>query len=323
MDGYVGIDVSKARLDVLMVKAAGGREGQAFTNTPTGYAKLAGWLRRRGDVAQLHVCLEATGQYSQGVAEFLIAQGYRVSVVNPAQIKAYGESQLQRNKTDKLDAALIADFCRTQQPPLWIPPPAEIRELQALVRHLADLMAARQQARNRLDTPSQTAPVTDHLAAQIALLDEQIKHTRQAIKRHLDQYPDLKAQKDLLTSIPGLGELTIAKLLAECRDLRAFQVRQLVAFAGLNPRQHRSGSSVHKKPAISRTGTSALRAALYMPAVVAMRHNPVLRAFAARLRHRGLPGKAIVVAVMRKLLHLVVGVLKSGQPFDPNWRPAS
>jgi transposase len=158
------------------------------------------------------------------------------------------------------------------------------------------------------------------LRAQLSLLDQQIAQTKRAIADWLDQHPDLKAQKDLLISIPGLGELTIGKLLAECRDLRSFRdPRQLVAFAGLNPRQHVSGLSIHKKSVISRTGSMSLRAALYMPALVAMRHNPLLRDFAQRLRQRGLSGKAIVVAVMRKLLHLLVGVLKSGQPFDPNW----
>jgi transposase len=323
MPGYVGIDVSKERLDVVLLRDRQ-QEGQHFTNTPTGFAKLHSWLSRRLKVAEAQVCLEATGQYSVGVADFLVEQGYWVSLVNPARISAYGRSQLSRNKTDQLDAVLIADFCRTQQPPRWTPPPAEVRHLQALVRHLEDLTSARQQARNRLSTPLQTDPVQDHLQAQITLLDQQIAQTKRTIADWLDQHPDLKAQKDLLISIPGLGELTIGKLLAECRDLRSFrQSRQLVAFAGLNPRQHVSGSSIHKKPTISRTGSMALRAALYMPALVAIRHNPLLRDFALRLRQRGLSPKAIIVAVMRKLLHLIVGVLKSGQPFDPNWASAA
>lgn len=323
MDGHVGIDVSKERLDVLLIHGEK-RAGQHFTNTPTGYAKLDGWLRRRLKPNAVHVCLEATGPYGEAVAASLVRQGYTVSVVNPARIKGYAESQLQRNKTDQLDAALIADFCRTQHPPAWTPPPAEIRQLQALVRHLDDLTQTHQQAKNRLGLPAQGQPITEHLHAQIALLEAQIAQTKQAITDLLDQHPDLKRQKDLLRSIPGLGDLTIGKLIAECRDLTAFRdVRQLVAFAGLNPRHHTSGSSIHKKPTISRTGSASLRAALYMPALVAMRFNPLLRTFADRLRSRGVPPKAIVVAVMRKLLHLVFGVLKSAQPFDPNWATAS
>ena len=234
MDVCVGIDVSKAGLDVVLLKAER-RESQHFTNTPTGFGKLNSWLQRRAQGGGIHVCLEATGQYSEGAAEFLFEQGYLVSVVNPARIKAYGASQLSRNKTDQLDAALIADFCRTQQPDAWPPLPPEVKHLQALVRHLQALTTTRQQAHNRLDNPAQDTPVTDHLQTQIALLDQQIKETKKAIADHLDSHPTLKVQKDLLISIPGLGELTIGKLLAECRDLPSFHARQLVAFAGLNP----------------------------------------------------------------------------------------
>ena len=300
------------------------RAGQHFSNSPTGFGKLHQWLSRRLKAEQVHVCLEATGRYGEAVAEYLYAHGYTVSVVNPARIKGYADSQLQRNKTDKLDAALIADFCRTQHPPAWTPPSPEIRQLQQLVRHLDDLTEARQQARNRLGVPGQAQPVTDHLNAPVARLETQIAQTKHAVTDLLDQHPHLRQQKDLLRSIPGLGDLTIGKLSAECRDLTAFRdVRQLVAFAGLNPPHHTSGSSIHKKPTISRTGSASLRAALYMPALTAMRFNPVLRAFADRLRSRGVVGKALVVAVMRKLLHLVFGVLKSGQPFDPNWAIAA
>mgnify|MGYP003578502304 FL=1 len=142
MDGYVGIDISKERLDVLLLHGEK-RAGQHFTNTPTGFSKLDGWLKRRLKPEQIHVCLEATGPYGDAVAVYLFEQGYTVSVVNPARIKGYADSQMQRNKTDKLDAALIADFCRTQHPSAWSPPTPEIRLLQQLVRHLEDLTQTR------------------------------------------------------------------------------------------------------------------------------------------------------------------------------------
>jgi transposase len=197
------------------------------------------------------------------VADYLVEQGYTVSVVNPARLKGYADRRMQPNKTDKLAAALIADFCRTEPPSTWTPPPPEIRQLQQLVRHLDDLTQTPQQAKNRLGLPGQRQPVIDHLQAQIALLDQPMAHTKQAITDLLNQQPDLKHHKDLLRSIPGLGDLTIGKLSAECRDLTAFRDgRQLVAFAGLNPRHHTSESSVHNKPTISRTGSASLRAAL-------------------------------------------------------------
>lgn len=319
MTVYVGIDVSKDSLDIGVLEAAR-REHARFRNDSDGFVKLGRFLKKQHKVAQ--VCLEATGHYGEGVAEFLHQAGYRVSVVNPARIKGYAESQLSRNKTDKLDAYLIADFCRTQQPDVWSPPPAEIRKLLALVRHLEDLENARSQVTNRLNAAQSTPPVAAHLLAQLTLLREQITQTKKAIADHIDQHPTLKKQRELLASIPGIGDLTAGKLLAEFRAISDFaNVRQLVAFAGLNPRQHVSGSSVHKASRISKTGRASLRAALYLPAVVAKRHNPILAAFAARLQARGISGKQLIVALMRKLLHLIYGVLKSGRPFDPTFAP--
>ncbi len=264
---------------------------------------------------------EATGRYSEGVAAYLHEAGYRVSVVNPARIRGYATSQLRRNKTDKLDAPLIADFCRTQQPEAWTPPPPEVRQLQALVRHLRSLETAKQQADNRLrEAAALPDLVVQQLTDQRALLVQHIDHLKQAIQDHIDHFPDLKHQPDLMASIPGSGKLTAAKLLAECRALTRFDnVRQLVAFAGLNPAHHQSGSSIRKKTTISKTGNAAIRAALYMPAVSAKRHNPLLRPFADRLLARGCCEMEVITAVMRKLLHLVYGVLKADRPFDPNF----
>jgi transposase len=317
MKVYVGIDVSKASLDVGFM-AGQNREHAKFSNDVAGFGKLARFLKkRRGEV---QVCLEATGSYGEGVADYLYQASYSVSVVNPARIKGYAESQLSRNKTDKLDAYLIADFCRTQQPEAWSPPPPEIRELNALVRHLDDLEQTLRQCANRLSTAQVGSTVHAHLDAQRMLLEQQIAQTKQAIQDHIDQHPTLKHQRALLTSIPGIGEVTAGKLLAEFRSITAFaNVRQLVAFAGLNPRHHLSGSSVHKTTHISKTGRASLRAALYLPAVVAKRHNPILARFAARLQQRGISGKRLIVAIMRKLLHLIYGILKSGKPFDPHF----
>jgi transposase len=320
--GVVGIDVSKATLDVVWLDEQHQTHYVQVKNSRAGYEQLDQWLKRRAVEA---VCLEATGRYSEGIAAHLAGAGYRVSVVNPARIKGYARAQLRRNKTDKLDAALIADFCRTQQPAAWTPPSAEVNELQALVRHLTALETARQQVGNRLrEATSAPSLVRAQLEGQRDLLAQQLQQLQRAIQDHIDQHPDLKRQRDLMDSIPGIGPLTAAKLLAECRSLTRFDdVRQLVAFAGLNPAHHDSGSSIHHKATISKTGNAAIRAALYMPAVVAKRYNPRLRAFAQHLLDRGLCQMQVLVAVMRKLLHLIFGILKSGRPFDPNFQPVS
>jgi transposase len=325
MTAILGIDVAQATLAVALWRAGEPLAQGEFDNTPQGFKRLQRFLtNRQVEVAQ--VCLEATGRYWEQVAEFLVAEGHTVSVVNPARIKKYAESQLQRNKTDRLDAEIIADFCRTQQPPPWSPPSAAQRELQTLVRHLADLETDRQRQRNRLHALDQAAhpasQVQANLRRQIDLLNQQIEQTQQAIQDHIDQDPDLRQQADLLESIKGIGDLTAAKLLGEYGDMRQFSnVRDVVAFAGLNPRHHQSGSSVRGQTRISKMGRSSIRAALYWPAITAMRFDPRQAALAERLAARGKSEMQIIVAVMRKLLHYAFGVLKSGQRYDPNFSP--
>jgi transposase len=318
MPAILGIDISKAEFDVALVQDGRTKTG-VFPNTPQGFSKLGRWLKKQG-VETVHACLEATGTYGEALAEFLHATGRQVSVVNPAQIKAYGQSQLVRNKTDQADARLIADFCATQHPALWTPPAPEWKELQALVRHLDSLKTMRQQERNRLSAGLSSATVEQALHEHIAFLDHQIAALEQQIQDHIDHHPDLKRQQDLLKSIPGIGGQTAFILLAEIRSIPAFaSARQLAAFAGLSPRQRRSGTSVRGQTRLTKTGSARLRKALYMPAIVAWRFNPLIATFCQRLAARGKPKMVILGAAMRKLLHLVYGVLKSGQPFDPDY----
>lgn len=314
----VGLDVSKAELVVVVLKQ-GQNQGATFSNDEAGIEKLRRWLKKHGG-QKARVCLEATGHDGDEVAWRLHEAGWRVSVVNPARIRAYAQSQLSRNKTDEGDAALIADFCLTQEPEVWTPPSAAQRELQALVRHLDKLETMRQQERNRLQAGIPSDTVHNTLKDHIAFLDQQIQHLKHHIHDHIDQHPDLKQQRDLLSSIPGIGDLTASKLLAEIPDLNRFHSpEQLVAYAGLNPRQHRSGSSINGRSALSKIGNSALRAALFMPALVARTHNTRLRLFADNLILNGKSKMAAIGAVMRKLLVFAFAILRSQKPFDPNF----
>ncbi|MGH3627018.1 MAG: IS110 family transposase, partial [Sciscionella sp.] len=141
------------------------------------------------------------------------------------------------------------------------------------------------------------------------------------IKDHIDRHPDLKNKSELLRSIPGVGETTLASILAYLPDTSLFKsAKQVAAWIGLNPRQHQSGSSVRGRTFLAKTGHATLRKALYMPALVACRYNPVLKAFYERLVAAGKNRKAAVCAVMRKLVHMIFGVLKHQQPFNPNWQ---
>jgi transposase len=194
-----------------------------------------------------------------------------------------------------------------------------LKELRALVCHLDDLKQEKQRASNRLEAQQASQAVARQLQAQVTLLGKQIDQTKQLIRKHIDQYPDLKRETELLKSIPGIGDITACHLLAGLGDIRRFDdVGELVAFIGLNPRQHQSGKK-RVTHGISRMGRASLRAALYMPAMVAKRCNPCLKAWAEQLRQRGLTGKQVIVAVMRKLVHLAYGILKSGQALDPHY----
>jgi transposase len=318
-ENELGIDVSKETLDVILLRLEHKPQHGVFDNNPAGFKKLLRWLKKH-KCEQAWACLEATGTYGDAVAQALYDAGHKVSVVNPARIKAYGQSQLRRNKTDKQDALLIADYCRTQKPPLWTPPSPAWLELRAMVRHLDDLQTMRQQEVNRLGSGVSSPTVVAALQQHIAFLAQQIEDLKDRIQDHINQHPDLKRDRDLLDSIKGIGPLTAAKLLAEVRDIRAFDSPgQLVAYAGLNPKQRLSGSSIHGQAHISKIGNAALRKALFFPAIAAKRFNPVMRAWALHLEAAGKAPMVIVVAVMRKLLHLAFGVLKSGLPFDPDF----
>ena len=311
----LGIDIAKCKFDAALLQD-GRTCHRQFANTAAGFQQLETWLRDHA-TAPTHAGLEATSRYGDALALFLHQHGVRVSVINPARTHAFAKSELSRTKTDKTDAALIARFVSTQQPPVWVPPPSEQRQLQALVRRLDALQAMDRQERNRLDLEETASPVRESIAAHLTHLDGQIRQLQHRLREHVRTYPALQQRCALLQSIPGIGECTALKLLAELPSCRT--ARQAAAHAGLCPRQRDSGSSIHGKTRLSKTGNARLRKALYLPAVVAMHYNPILREFAQRLLERGKPKMAVVGAVMRKLLHQAFGVLKHGQPFNPNY----
>ena len=314
----VGIDISKAKLDVAHYREGSYQEA-TFDNSRDGYRRLAKWLKK-GRARQAHICIEATGQYGEEVAEHLYNRGYPVSMVNPARIKAYGDSQLKRNKNDRQDARLIAHFCSTQRPSLWQPPPPEVKELRALTRHLASLKADRTRVLNRRQSGVSSVLVLQTLDEHLAFLDAQITLLKEQIQDLIDQNPSLRQQRDLLTSIPGIGETTAASFIAEVPDVSRFDsAGQLAAHAGLTPRHHHSGSSVHRPGRLAKTGSVRLRTLFYLPALAAKRCNPIVRALAKRLEARGKKKMTIVGAAMRKLVHLAYGVLKTGRPFDADY----
>ncbi len=216
-----------------------------------------------------------------------------------------------------MDAALIACFCLAQQPETWQPPAPELRELQALVRRLESLVEMRVAEKNRLSSGISTETVRYNLEQHIAYLSEEIKQTEEMTRRHVNNHPNLKEQSDLLYSIPGIGEATAALLLAEIVNIKQYKsARQVAAYAGLAPRERRSGSSVRGRVQLSKIGNARLRKALYFPAITALRCRSFFQHWASGMRERGKCKMTVIGAAMRKLIHLAYGVLKTGKPFD-------
>lgn len=315
----LGLDVAKATFHACLVRPSGKLRHRAFPNTPAGFAQLSDWLEKQG-VELTHACLEATGTYYEALASYLHEEGHTVSVVNPAAVKDYARSRLSRTKTDRVDATLIAGFCLERRPPAWAPPAPELRELQALVRRLDSLVEMRTMEENRLSSGVTVAAVRASLEESLAHLTRQIEKAEALIRSHIDRHPGLRRQRELLDSIPGVGEATAAALLAEVPDITRYRsARQVAAFAGLVPRERQSGSSVRGRVRLSKIGNARLRKALYFPAVTALRCSPYFQQWAEGLRQRGKSKMTVIGAAMRKLVHLAYGVLKTGKPFDPEW----
>jgi transposase len=312
---HFGIDVGKSKLDCALLLPNGKCLDKSAPNSPEGLAALHGWLARKGG-ADAHICMEATNTYWEDAAQFFAERGFTASVVNPAQIKAHAGARLARSKTDAIDARLIADFCARHNPPPWQPRSEAELAVRALVLRIDALQAMLAQEKNRLGTAREA--VRGGIQAHIDWLEAQVEALAKQARQRIDGDPGMKGRRELLDSIPSLGERTVAVLLAFGTDPDHFRdARQVAAFAGLSPRLHDSGTSVKARPRLSKVGHAFLRKALYMPAMVALYKTAWGKRFHERLAAAGKPPKLIIGAMMRKLLQVAFGVLKSGKPFDP------
>jgi transposase len=318
----VGIDVSKKKLDVALL-VDGKAKSKVVENSPHGFAELDSWLsKQKVDTAAAHICLESTGVYSEPVALYWFDKGVKVSLVNPNCIRSFGSSENIRNKNDQIDAALIARYCAAMKPSLWEAPSREQRQLKAWSNRLIALQDMRQQETNRLEAHevADQRELVSHVRTHIAWLDQQIAQIEKDIDDHIERHPGLKHDAQLIESIPGLGRATSAKILGHIGDIRRFDsAKALAAYVGVTPRQRQSGSSIRGRTMMSRMGNPRLRAALFLPSLVAKRYNPILKQFGERLEAGGLSKMAVAGAIMRKLVHLVYGVVKSGKPFDAKY----
>lgn len=315
----LGIDVSKRKLDCALLLGEKTLH-KSCDNSPAGFKALLDWLARR-KLERAHAVLEATGGYEEPVAKALFEAGYMVSVLNPLTVHAFAKQRLTRSKTDRIDAQIIAEYAKRnyEDLPSWQPPSKELSELRDLVKRRQALVEMHTQESNRLQSASGGPTVDKMVQDHLNYLDKQIEEVEAAIRDHIDNHPDLKSQRDLLVSIPGVGDQTAALFLAEVASKLSWLThpKQLVAYCGMDIRRRESGSSVWSKPRMSKMGNKHLRSGLYMPAQTAMRWNPVVAQRDARLKAENKPYKLRVGAAMRKLLHLMYGVLVNNTPFDP------
>jgi transposase len=317
IDGILGIDVSKNTLDASM-SSCNKVLAKSFANSPDGWRHLLDWLIAQ-KIRRVHACLESTGLYSLGIACKLNEAGHVVSIVNPAQIRDFARTKLGRNKTDAVDASHIREYCELFKPAPWSPPSHAHRQLGELQTIRAGIVAGLTEWKNRKNSGMIDVVAQSLAGATISHFTSQLGAVEKAIAQAIDNDTDLRRKRDLLLSISGVGETLASVVLAELPGPDVLRSSaEAVAYTGLNPRRHQSGTSIDRLTRISKIGNAVLRAALYMPAMSAMRYNPAIVALVTRLKARGrLNPKQIVVAAMRKLLVLCFGVLKTGKPFDP------
>ncbi len=318
-----GIDVSKKKLDCAWLRDVDNRKvkNRTFDNTPAGFQALIAWATSHSTepVTTLHFVMEATGIYHEALAYALHKAGATVSVVNPAYIKHYAQSLGRRSKTDKKDSVVIALYGATQHPRLWQPEPDEIRVLKALIARLEAVDKDIQRERNRLekaDIAQASADVSLSIQTVLGHLKTEKERLLKRIDDHIDQHPNLKSDRKLLESIPGVGPVIARYMMAMLRSRDFGSASQAGAYVGLVPLHNESGSSVRGKSTISKTGNATIRAKLYMAAVVATQYNPDIRVHYQRLLKRGKSKMSALVAAMRKLVHICFGVLKHQKPFQ-------
>lgn len=320
---YLGIDVSKAKLHCTWFRPETGKlQSKSLPNDAGGHAALLAWLRQRKGVAGApwHAVLEATGVYHEAVALALHQAGVRVSVVNPAQVKDFARGLAVRSKSDARDSAVLARYGALVQPSAWAPPPPEVRELRALLQRLEAIETDLRRELNRLEKSTVSAaprPVHDSLQTSLGFLHEQKARLEQEIDDHINRYPGLREERARLLTIPAVGPKTALRVLTVLRARTFRRAEQAAAYLGLVPVECTSGTSLHKRPRLSKAGDARVRAALYMAAVVAIRHNPDVRALYQRLIARGKAKMAALGAAMRKLVHICFGVLKHRCDYRP------
>lgn len=324
-DVWLGIDVAKETFHAAL--ARGESEPRAWARLPhadfahseQGVRDLLRWLEAQGArPADLDgVCIEATGRLGTRWRGLWGKRPSPVSIVNPACVSAFAKSMGLRNKTDRVDACVIAFYGRLMRPaPTGDPSPAQL-ELRELGRAHQALQAERFAWEQRLADGPASKSVRKLCAGMVRSIEGRMRLLEKAMDLEIASSPELRADYELIVGVKGLGRRTALVILGEFGDLRQYKRDELVALAGLCPREHSSGTSVHKAGRLAKAGKGNVRAALYMAAMSAVRSNPHIRAFADRLAGHGKKPMQVLCAAMRKLLMIARAVVVSGKAYNP------
>ena len=318
---FCGIDVSAETLAVAVIEPDQPSVQREFANSPSGHKALLTWLGKHK--TPVRVSLEATGIYSMDLALALdAAERIELAVLNPKRVHDFARS-MQRSKTDAADAQVLAEFSLRMPFQAWRRPSRSALALRAISRHIEALGLEHTRVFNRLHAArgSMATPrcVIEDLKRSLATLERRMRKLRREARTQIDSEDRLREQFLLLTSVPGIAEISALQILGELVLLAPeMKVRQCVARSGLDPVHQDSGTSVHKPAHISRAGSRHLRRALYMPALAAVRYDPHLKAFYEALLARHKSKLQALMAVARKLLHAIYGIFKSCTPYDGN-----
>ena len=319
---FLGIDVGKKDLFCHII----GQDrsfSERFDNTPAGIRLLIKWLRKTVIISQLSACLEQTGHYGDNIATALHKLPVSsLHLVNPQRIKAFGMQKLRRNKSDTADAKLIARFLKSEHAELrpWHPRSPNQQRITELSRYADSLTQDTARLKTKLAAESK-GTIFNSIKRRIAFQEKELKAIRKNITTIIKTDPQLFAKSKLLKTIPGIGDIAAQIVLAELPDLSEFEdARQLAAWSGLTPSHYQSGTSGRTRTPITKIGSIHLRRGLFMPAMTARVFNPLLKTFGDRLIASGKKPKQVIIAVMRKLLHQIYGILTSGQPYNPDKR---
>lgn len=318
---YCGIDISKPFFDVAIFDGTEYQTEQ-FDNNTQGIKSFIQWSSSISD--QMCYCMEATGIYHVHLAQLLVQQKKQLAVVNPVKTHGFSKMEMQRNKTDVADAQMIARFCLHLQVQgqfdryLFRPKSKQYQTLTGLVDRREQLILLRTEENNRLQVALCQASIRS-LKASLKFLDKQIKIIEKELRQCQKNNPRIDRQVKLLLTIDGIGLVTAWSIIAYLGDVDDYTgSRKVGSYAGLTPRKIESGISI-KKSRLSKVGHKKLRKALYFPAIVAKQHNPLLKKKYEGFLASGKTKKTAICAIMRKLLVISYGVLKSGEPFDPDY----